>query len=374
MQFIWFSVVLVCLYFGAMYGFYGWIQKQTTQKVPASMETGCGTFLLGSLILGLAGASVVFGNPALVEYTWILCACFAVMYCAACFQKTKQKAIWVPLVSALGVYVLHKAMPASPIDGWSALILTAVWSGVMGLVMVFDRLPLLNFLTVGTWAMAFTTMYVLSLFGSPAIAVLSLLMLAPLWGMLNILVREGEGHFGSYATAVLGFVMGGIIALCFVAGSYGSALALLSYYLFEIFFFALAWFGLHPFGMQKGEFALEKVLTNHNPTPIIRVIFYRLLILSLIGALMWKSNKISALILIILVILLDTYNRLKGAGAPPPTIRSMWQDTKAAFKQTWAAWRNKVSIKEEKKVGKKAVIKTQKVPVKKKPTKRKNKK
>ena len=372
MQFIWFSVVLVCLYFGAMYGFYGWVQKQSRQNFPASLATGCGTFLLGSFMLGLAGSSVIFGNPILSQYAWIIGASFVAICCAARFVKTKI--LWVPCVGALGVYVLYQVMPTLPVNMFNVVVLTAIWSLVMGLVMLFDRLPLLNFLTIGTWAMAFATMYVLSSFESPAIAVLSLLMLAPLWGMLNILVREGEGHFGPYATAILGFVMGGIIALCFVSGSYGSALAMLSYYLFECFFFLLAWFGLHPFGMQKGEFALEKILTNHNPTPIIRVIFYRLLILSLIGALMWKSNKISALILIILVILLDTYNRLKGAGAPPPTIRSMWQDTKAAFKQTWAARRNKASLKEEKDVGKKASVKTQKTPVKKKPTKRKNKK
>jgi len=372
MQMFLFSLVLVCLYFGAMYGFYAWIQRQPPQKFPVCLATGCGTFLLGSFMLGLTASSMIFGSPMLSQYAWIVGASFVALCCAVRFVKTKI--LWVPLVSALGVYVLHQVMPEVPGNTLNAALLTIVWSLVMGVVMAFDRLPLLNFLTIGTWAMAYATMYALSLFGSPMIAVLSLLMLAPLWGMLNVLVRNGEGRFGPYATAVLGFVMGGIIALCFVAGSYGSALAMLSYYLFEGFFFLLAWFGLHPFGMQKGEFALEKILSNNNPTPIVRVIFYRLLILSLIAALMWQSNKVSVLVVIVLVILLDTYNRLKGAGAPPPTIRSMWRDTKVAMKQAWKSLGNKNKI-EEKKVNKKVTVKTQKAPAKKKtPTKRKKKK
>ncbi len=376
MQMLLFSLVLVCLYFGSMYGFYVWLQKQAKQKINACLNVGCGTFLLGAFMLGLVGSTVIFEKPMFMQYTWIVGACFAVMCCAAKFEKVKEKAIWVPLMSAVGVYALHQIIPSVHMDIMSAIILTIVWSIVMSIVMLFDRLPLLNFLTIGTWAMAFTTMYVLSLFGSSSIAVLGLLMLAPLWGMLNILVRYGEGRFGPYATSLLGFVMGGIIALCCVSGSYGSAMALLSYYIFEGFFFLLAWVGFHPFGMQKGEFVLERVLSEHNPAPIIRVIFYRLLVLSLIAALMWQTNKIAILMIIILVVLMDTYNRLKGAGAPSPSIRSMWQDTKAGLKQIWENFRAKEAIvsEKDKSTTPKTPKKSQNKLVKKTTTKRKKKK
>ena len=371
MQFIWFSIVLVCLYFGTMYGFYIWLQKQNPKKLPVLLSAGCGAFLLGSFMLGLVCSNLIFSSPTLVQYTWIVGTCFAVMYCAARFNRIKSKAIWVPLVCAAGVYVLHKAMPNTSFDLLQALILTLSWSIVMSLVMLFDRLPLLNFLTIATWTMAFTTMYVLSLFGSPQIAVLGLLLLTPLWGLLNILVHYGKGQFGPYVSALLGFVMGGMIAICLLSESYGSALTMLSYYLFECFFFVLAFIGLHPLNTTKGDFLLGSLLTNNRPAAIIRVVFYRLLILSLIAALMWQTNKMGILFVIILVVLVDTYNRFKASGAPAPTIKTMWKDTKVMIKQAWQQCHQLIS-QPQKEIQKKPV--SSKKTSGKKPTRGKKKK
>lgn len=372
MQFVWFSIVVACLYFGAMYGFYAWTKKQPPKKLPVRLSAGCGAFLLGAFMLGLVGSNIVFSSPSLVQYTWILGACFAVMYCAVQFEQPKAKAIWIPLICATGVYVLHKAMPEIAFGSFQAIILTLVWSAVMALVMIFDRIPLLNFLTIGTWTMAFTTMYALSFFGSPQISVLGLIVLAPLWGLLNILAHYGQGQFGPYASALLGFVMGGIIAICILLESYGSALAMLSYYLFEVFFFVLAFFGLHPFNMKKGDFLLQKLLNDMPPAPIIRVIFYRLLILSLIAALLWQNNRLGILSVIILVVLIDTYNRFKASGAQSPTIKTMWQDTKEAIKQIWQQWRSTPISNQRGKAPQKSV--KQKMVKHRQDTKRKKKK
>ncbi len=369
-----FSLVLVCLYFGNMYGFYVWTTKQNPKKSSNYLDIGSAIFMLGSFIFGLAASNMIFGRPPLAQYTWIICLAFLIIYCTERFRSILAKIIWIPLVCAIGTYVLHKAFPI-PFDWIQAVSLTLVWSIIMAVVIFFDKLPLLNFLTIATWTMAFTAMYVLNSFGSPQISVLGLITLAILWGILNILARYGKGQFGPYTSTLLGFIMGGMIAICLISESYGSALAMLGYYIFEGFFFTLALLGFHPFRMEKGNFVLTKVMENNTPAAIIRIVFYHLLILSLLAVFVWQVNKIGILLILILVVFMDIYNRFKSGGTPAPTIRTLWQDTKSTLKQAWQSWRKKDdNVKKEKIITTKTPHKTKKTTIKKKTLKTKKKK
>ncbi|MBQ3695595.1 MAG: hypothetical protein II938_01320 [Alphaproteobacteria bacterium] len=336
MQIIWFAVFLACLYFGTLIGFSFWIKKQDENVLVNRLPAGVGAFLFGALILGLAYCCAFFLKPSLAAYTWIVVVSFAILYCSARFESLKSKAIWMPLVCVAGTYALQKLVPGS-IDLVYGGCVALVWMVVMGTVMFFDRLPLVNFLTLGTWAIAFTTLYVLSGFGSSEIATLGLLALAPLWALLNVLTHRMVGSFGPYASALLGFIMGGIVAMCLLTHSYGSVFMMTSYYLFEIFFFVLGLLGFHPLGMNRGQFALSVVLSKNNPVPVMRIVFFKLLIIALIAALVWQNNKNIFIYLIGIAVInwVDTYNRFKAGGAPAPGIRQMWQETKIQLKNLW---------------------------------------
>ena len=369
-----FAIYLMCAYFATLIGFNLWIKKQSEKVLEYRLPAGVASFLFIPFTLGLAFCSIVFSSPSLAAYTWFLGISIAILYCTARFDNIKEKLIWMPLVCAAGTYALQKAVE-SQITLDYGIVIALVWTCIMGIVMFFDRLPLLNFLTVGTWALSFAAIGIISGTGAPAIAVLGLLLLAPLWAILSTLAKRLEGSLGPYASAFLGFIMGGMISVCLMAHSYGSALILMGYYLFELFFFVMGLLGFHPFGMQPGDFALGAVLAKNKPTPIIKVVFFRLLIMALIAALMWKINKIGVLSIIILIILADTYNRFNAAGAPPPTIRQMWSDTKNGLKMAWKSLLNMKPLQVAKKEPEeKKVVTPQKKSVKKKAVKRKKKK
>ena len=372
MQIIWFAGLVVCIYFCTLFGFLSWIKKQTQKTLTYRLRVGVGAFLMGAFMLGLAGSNIICGAPNLRVYTWMIGVLFGLLYLAARFCHIKAKIVWVPLMCLVGTYVLHKAIPVIPMTPMNVMAMFASWTTIMSLVMFFDRLPLLNFLTLGAWTLAFAVMSCLNMNAvPPQIAAISLLLMAPLWGVISVLSRRGDGSLGTYGSTFLGFIMGGIVAICTGAGSYGSALALSAYYLFELGFFIVALIGLHPMGMEKGSFAFGTILMRGDPVPVVKVVFFRLIILSLLASMMWRTNRLGILTVIIMLIMLDLYNRFKVAGAPAPTIKEMWCDTKEGLKKLWKQERGpktkEVAVAVERKPVKsqKAPAKKQKVSVKK---------
>ena len=378
MQLFLFAGLLLCVYLGVLFGLNKWIIKQPPKQLQYRLSAGVGAFLMGGLMLGLAGSNIILRSPSLSLYTWIIGVFFGLLYTAARFGMGKAKVVWMPLACAAGVYILHKALPQIEMDLFNACVMFLSWWGSMSIVMFFDRLPLLNFLTLGTWTLALITMTLISSFIPPQMAVMSVLLLVPVWAIINNLSRRMEGMLGLYGITLTGFIMGGIIAACVGMNSYGSAIALMSYYLFEGIWFVLAWLGWHPLGMEKGMFAFGTVLAKENTGAVVKLIFYRLLTLSLLGVLMWQSRRVDILLVLIFIIFLDTYMRFK-TSKPAPTIRDMWASTKNDLKKLWNQYRHgkesqsKANVSERPVRARKPVVK-KKVVAKKKTIKRKKKK
>ena len=335
MNMLLFAGLLVCVYFGTMVSFHFWIKKQPLKTLDERLDIGAGVFCLAAIMLGLAGVSIVFGMPTPSVYAKVLLPLFLIVLCEARFPSVRARCVWIPSVCVLGTLALTGVAPdmvSTPFD-WG--IIFGVWSVVMSIIIFFDRVPLLNFLTFGAWSLALAVVGFLNDFIPSQITVPSLLVFAALWGCVNILSRNMKSNLGPYCVAILGFVMGGIMAICVGMRSYGSIMAMMGYYLFECFFFGLAWLGLHPLNMNRGEFAFTKILFCSDPVRIIKIVFYRLVILALIGVMMWQTDRLAVLFLIVLVVLLDTYNRFKSCGANAPSIKSMWQETKTGLKELW---------------------------------------
>ena len=324
-----FSGVLVCLYFGAQIGFKIWHKKHMKKDLQYQFAPAMAAFVFIPVILGLACSSVIFGSPTLSLYTLISCAFIAVLYLAA--QWPEQKKIWVPLVCASGTYLLHKFFPNIQFDWLLYCVVAVVWMFVMSLIMFFDKIPLLSFLTFSSWTFAFVAIILTGTSFPAALTVMSVLVFTPLWAVFKNSVQEMHGSLGLYASAFLGFVMGAIVAICVASGAYISATALMGYYLFEGLIFGIAYLGIHPFGMQRGDFALTTMFNKGNPTAIVKLVFYHLIILSLIAVLSWQAHRMLFAGVALVVIWMNLLNRFRTYGEPETTIRQVWKSTKLSL-------------------------------------------
>lgn len=329
---LWFIGILVCLYFGTFWGLFFWAKKQGedfSRRLPAAVAG----FLVAMFMTGLAACHFLFAAPKLTAYTMIGVVLVALLFLAAKWPEKKK--IWLPLMCIGGTYIVHRMIPDMPLDYMTYGLMSVVWMAVMAVVMFLDRLPLLSFFTMATWAFAFATVVFLEGVMPPMLAIGCWLVLVPLWATIRVSAEEMKGSLGVFGSSFLGFMMGGVIAVCVGLHAYNSALSLTSYYLFEMLMFGLAWFGFHPMGMQKGEFAYMIALQKGNSARIIKVLFYHLMVLSLIAVLTWNSKYNWTILLVIAIVLLDLYNRYKLFGQQGPSVRQLWRDTKAGLKELW---------------------------------------
>jgi len=324
-----FAGVLIGLYFCAQIGFKIWYQKHMQKDLQYQVFPAMAAFIFIPVVLGLACSSVIFGFPTLSLYTLISCACIAVLYLAA--QWPERKKIWVPLVCVSGTYLLHKIFPNIQFDWLLYCIVAVVWMCVMSLVMFFDKIPLLSFLTFASWTLAFVAIALTGTSFPVALTVMSALIFAPLWGVFKNSVSEMHGSLGLYASAFLGFIMGAVIAVCVANSAYVSATALMGYYLFEGLIFCIAYLGLHPFGMQRGDFALTTMFNKGNPTAIVKLVFYHLIILSLVAVLSWQARRMMFAGVALAVIWMNLLNRFRTYGEPETTIKQVWKSTKMSL-------------------------------------------
>lgn len=331
MQLIWFGVMLLCLYGGVILGFHVWFKRHTSNQFPIKLPGVVAGFLASAFLLGLASCHIIFNAPRLSGFTMVVFLVLATLFLSA--KWSEQKKIWLPIMCCAGSYAACKIFPAIPFELITYLLMSFSWLLVAALVIFFDCLPFLSFFTVAAWAIAFALRVFTNGLVPPELAVLLWLLVVPLWATLRVSAQEMQGSLGPYGGAFLGYMMGGIIALCVGFGAYSSALTLISYYLFEYGMFALPFLGMHLLGMHKGDFAYMIALCTGKPERIIKTVFYHLVVLALVAVLVWKAMYIWFVVVIILIVLLDVYNRYKLCGQPEPSIRQLWRETKLSFQE-----------------------------------------
>ena len=333
MQLLWAWLGMVCLYLGATFCFRIWANRQSEESFQTNWSTGVAGFLAVVFLIGLALCHIIFGMPTLATYAMTSFLGGGVLFCSA--KWPCQKKIWMPIVCAAGTYVACQSLPELSQTWFSYALMILTWVSVMAMVMFFDCLPFLSAFTIAAWTVAFSTV-ILTMENVPlALVAICWLLLVPLWALLKVLSVRMIGGLGPYGAAFVGFMMGGIVATAVGYHAYGSALALMSYYLFEGVLFVLAWLGLHPLGMSRGEFAYLIALQKGDVTRIMKTIFYHLVVLALLAVLVWPIQYRWAVVLIIAIVLVDIYSKFSLFKQPEPTIRSVWKETKESLKELW---------------------------------------
>ena len=329
MQLIWFFTVLLCLYVGGLAGFHLWFKRHTRTQFPIKLPGVIAGFLASSFLLGLASCHIIFGVPKLAGFTMVAFLVLATLFLSA--KWSGQKKIWLPIMCCAGSYAACKIFPSISFEPITYLLMVVSWLIVSAMVIFVDGLPFLSFFTVAAWAIAFALRVFTNGIVPAEFAVLSWLLVVPLWATLRVSAQEMQGGLGLYGSTFLGYMMGGIIALCVGFGAYGSALTLSSYYLFEWTMFMLPFLGMHLLGMNRGDFAYMVTLRTGNPERIVKTVFYHLIVLALVAVLAWKTKYIWSILIIISIVLLDVYNRYKLCGQPEPSIRQLCRETKQSF-------------------------------------------
>ena len=328
MQLILFSILLVVLYLGILLGLNIWLKRNQNSVHESRLQPVVAAFLMSGFMLGLMGDNFVFSKPNLSLYTCIVGALFALLYALA--RWPNKKIIWLPIVCSAGTYIIHKAFPALEIGIGGYVVMAAVWSAVMWCVMFLDKLPLLSFLTAASWSLALSIMGLLNNFFPAEFVVVMLTVFASLWAVTTVLMKLGYPILGVYGSSFLGFIMGGLIAACVAFKAYGTGVAFTGYYLFELFMFALAWLGFHPLNMTRGDFAFSAVLRESKSQVVVKTLFYHQIILAMLALFIWQRI---AWVVLVPVVLLDTYFRFKNLVTPMPTVKEMWRNTKSDVKK-----------------------------------------
>ncbi len=336
-----FVVALVTLlaYLGTMSGFWFWLKSRTPKDIEHNLEATIGGVIVSVLILSLGAILTVFPQVSLRQYALLIAVLMSLLYAQNKWPRLEYKFFWTMFLALFGTALAAEILPGLPVSLDNQVAMTLTWFVVMNAVIWFDREPLVSFLTAASWALAFSLICLTPNMFPAQLAILMVLTVAVLWGMLNMMAKYlSRVSLGPYGSTVLGFIMGGVIAVFVGYGSVASAITLCSYYLFELVFIGLTYCGFHPLRMQKGDFVLNRCLIEAKSAGLIRILGIHLICLALLGALLWRTPWIGALLIVTLVMLVDLYNRYHGLGRPVPGFRDMWHETqnmvKAALQRT----------------------------------------
>lgn len=317
-----FLVVLGCLYFATLFSFRFWLKKTPGNILQQRLQPAIAVYLCASSIAGLIGTLCVWGIAEWPLYVYSAGSLILVLYMMKLWPY--KKLFWTPFVCLIGTYLIFTALPTSEITLWKCLGAFFAWLLVMWIVMFFDRLPFLSFLTMTSWTMAMTAVGLSAQNIPMAVVVMSVVVFIPLLAISNGLFNGIQAILGPYGSTLLAFVMGGMMATCIASQAYVSATVFVGYYLFEGLLFLMAYLGLHPLQMQKGDFALTTMCQQKSPSFVIKTIFYHELILALLAALTWPSNHVGLLVLAAIVL----FHLYREMGTPTMTMKQMWQETK----------------------------------------------
>ena len=336
MQFVVLAVVAILLYLGTMGVFRFWQRRYSEGQVVEGLPRVCGSFVVGAFLIGLVATGTVIPVVTPNLCSFIAIALLFLLYATDRWWKLKYQIIWFPFLALFGTSLCPMFLSDLPFEMSNQLVMAAVWTSVMTIVVYFDKLPLVTFLTLSSWLIACGVMTLTPSTLPSAFAVTLLLIVAPVWGIVNMLARFfGVALLDRYVSMVIGFIMGGIIAICVGYGCYMSAMTFCSYYLFELFFILLCYCGFHPFGMQKGEFVFSTCLAESQSIRLVRILFGHLIILSLLAVLMWRGQNSKAGYIVLAIVLIDLWNRYRTLGTPVPGYKEMWGETKKMCAMAW---------------------------------------
>jgi len=331
MQILIVALVAVLVYFGTMAFYWFWLRRTSVKDLEQNLDSTIGGVIVGALMLGLGAILMVFPQVTLRQYALLSTALLSLLYLQNKWPRLRYKCFWMMFLALFGSALMPEIFPSLPLSLNSQVLMALTWFSVMSLVIWFDQEPLVSFLTASSWALAFSLICLVPNAFPPQLTVWMVLSVAAFWGTLNMLARYlGVVSLGPYGSTILGFIMGGVLAVFVGYGRYTAAVTLSGYYLFELFFIMLTCFGYHPLRMEKGDFALSRSLVETKSSGLIRILGFHLICLALLGVVPLKPEWNGVLLILSLVFLLDLYNRYKGWEVPG--IRDMLRETRNMLK------------------------------------------
>ena len=240
-------------------------------------------------------------------------------------------------------------------SGFNGLIthigLAVVWAILVWLFVQMDRIPFLSM----TLSLVFAVFYfLLSNFlhrFDPVFGYLALTLVVVLLGVNTYLKKGHSPVLGKIASTFVGFIWGGMAVYVVASGHLTAVVILYSYAIMEVVLSIIASIAIYQRFGPFYPFLIEQVLINKQyPEKALKFIMrWELLIVCLaILATLNKTFPIESFYVVIVLLSINIYMRLKAWGEPVVRLRDLFRDTKQSIHQVTEEIKKMVENKKQK--------------------------
>lgn len=359
-----FFVEFLIGFFGARWAF------SIAHKMGASDNEGF-SFPLGVVILlaSFASISLVFANHLGGANSFFFYAVIAMGLVMMVWTDMKLPT----LLSVLGMvglclvssYFLPASLSiATGVNGvMTHLGLAFVWAILVWLFVKIDRVPFLSM----TLSLVFAVFYFLlsnflHVFDEPAFGYLALTLVVVLLGVNAYLKRGRYPILGKIGSTFVGFVWGGMAIYIVASGHLTAVVILYSYAIMEVVLSIIASIAVYQSFMPVYPFLIEQVLaTKPHPEKALKFIMRWELVIIGVAILAVLKNELPTVsfYVVVTVLSINIYMRLKSWGEPAVRLRDLFKDTKQSIHQL----KDEIKKMAENKQQKNLMKKKQKLPV-----------
>ena len=316
--------VLLLIAWGAYWGCMWGLHKNPKITV-ANREFIQGVFAYGSLFVALSLLGVLG-----ITLPWRLCAFWALVGLLLIYgiSKSSNKVLWgiaFPLIGFVGTFAMEAAMGDTYISVGSRLGYTAFWAAFMGIFVGLDKIPFSSVIQCLIWgATALFGLIVL-----PHIPVVFTLtgsiLFCIAWAISKVMTHLRTACFGRCVAAFMAFMWGGLFTFAMMRGAFWTTVLMLNTYLFIITFgILLFWQFMRQFKISGND--LMNRVSVETQQASTRCLLTHSGLLCILGILVWGAfmPKMGiGLTIMMAVVFIDLYNRLRDGGAAAPGVRDI---------------------------------------------------
>ena len=231
-------------------------------------------------------------------------------------------------------------MSLSIASGFNGLMthigLAFAWTILVWLFVQMDRVPFLSM----TMSLVFAVFYFLLSnflkYFDPVFGYLSLTLVVVLLGVNSYLKKGHYPILGKIASTFIGFIWGGMAVYVMASGRLTAVVILYSYAIMEVVLSIVASIAIYQRFRPVYPFLIEQVLTNkQHPEKALKFIMrWELLIVCLaILATINETFPMESFYVVIVLLSVNIYMRLKAWGEPVVRLRDLFRDTKQSIRQ-----------------------------------------
>ena len=312
--------------FVAFWGVYAtcllWRRYQTEQAFEAKKQLVFAGVIYGGVLLTMTLFMGLGGVVPVPSYAFLMLASVGLVCAVTWWPNVRSWFVGLPVLCCIGTLVFAFGLPFD--FAWYECILYALfWSVFVGLFVLFDQVPCCSVLQSFIWGLAAVIAFVLRI--PLFFAMLGSSLWIVLWSLSKVMVKWQTPNLGNCAAVLVGFLWGGLFTFALMHNAILPVVLMLNCYIFAMTF------GLFLLRQVSRQLNCSYIQFYQSLPPkaqvlTVNAILTRCGLLSVLGVLLWHMQDMymsMGFCVIILIVFLDLYNRIKDGGAPAPSIRQV---------------------------------------------------